>query len=89
MVVGDLVLNKLDEVNRLVESGYALRTLYDMMSGDDLSRGDVSKLEDLVNQLEIHENDVRRLRQNLNLRLRQNFLESYLEELKRRNELIA
>jgi hypothetical protein len=63
--------------------------LYDLMSEDDLSKGNVSKLENLVSKLEMHENEVRRLRQTLNLRLRQIVLESYLEELKKRSERIA
>jgi hypothetical protein len=56
-------MNSLDDVKRLVASGYALKTLYDLMSDGVLSSGNVSKLEDVVNQLEIHEAEVRRLRQ--------------------------
>ena len=89
MVVGNTWVNSLGEIKRLAESGYALQTLYDLMSEDDLSKGNVSKLENLVSKLEMHENEVRRLRQTLNLRLRQIVLESYLEELKKRSERIA
>jgi hypothetical protein len=89
MLVGDLVLNSLESIKRLVESGYALQTLYDLMSENNLSSGSVTELEDVVNLLEIHECEVRRLRQSLSLRLRQYALESYLEELKQRAELIC
>jgi hypothetical protein len=89
MLVGDLVLNSLDSIKKLVESGYALQTLYDLMSEHNLSSGSVAELEDVVNRLEIHESEVRSLRQSLSLRLRQYALESYLDGLKKRTELIV
>lgn len=71
-----MLLNGVNDVKRLVESGYALQTLYKLMSQGDISSGNVAKLETVVNQLEIHENEVRRYRQTLSLRPRQYFLES-------------
>ncbi|TFH16818.1 hypothetical protein E4H04_06005 [Candidatus Bathyarchaeota archaeon] len=49
----------------------------------------VSKLEGVIGLLEIHEAEARRLRQNLNLRLRQHMLESYLEDLKKREATLT
>lgn len=86
---GDLCLNGLGEVKRLIESGYALQDLYDLMSVDDLSPSDFSKLEDLVSQLEMHESEVRRVRQTLSLRLRKRVFESYKEGLKKRTERVV
>jgi hypothetical protein len=82
-----MMFNNLDELDDLLRSGYALRTLYDVVSEESLSVVNVSKLEDVVTQLEIHEAEVRRLRQSLSLRLRQHMLESYLENLKKRSHL--
>jgi hypothetical protein len=82
------VLNSLEEVKKLVESGYALQALYDLIVLNDLSPSNSSTMQNVVNQLEIHENEVRRLRQNLSLRLRQQFFEEYKEGLKKRYERI-
>ena len=79
-----MVLNSLDEVKRLVESGYALQALHDLMSEGTFSGDDASKLEDVVNRLEILESEVRRLRQSLSLRLRQRGFEKYIEYLKQK-----
>ena len=89
LAVGDWVLNSVDELNLIVQARYAMKTLYDLMSEDDLSTDNVSELEDVVNQLEMHENEVRRLRQSLSLRLRQQVIESYLEGPMKHTELIA
>jgi len=77
------VLNSLNEVDKLLQAGNALQTLYDLIPGES-SVENVSKLEDIVGLLEIHEAEVRRLRQSLSLRLRQHALETYLESLRRR-----
>jgi hypothetical protein len=87
--MSDLWSNGLDEVKRLIKSGYALKTLYDLMAVDDLSPNNFSTLEDVVNQLEIHESEVREVRQSLSLRLRQEFLEAYKEGLKTCTERIV
>ena len=75
-----MVMNSLEEINELVLVDYAVKTLFDVMSEMDVSTENVSEFENVVNLLEMHEAEVRRLRQCLNLRLRQHVLKSYLED---------
>jgi len=62
------MLNSLDEINELMILDYAVKTLSDVMSEMDVSTENVSELENVVNLLEMHEAEVRRLRQSLSLR---------------------
>lgn len=82
-------MNSLDEVNKLIRAGYALNALYDSVSDEDSSIENYSELENIIGLLEIHENEVRRLRQNLCLRVRQHMLGSYLEKLKKRADALT
>ncbi len=79
-----MIFSNLDEIDDLLRSGYALRTLYDVVSEENPTNLNDSKLEGVIGLLEVHEAEVRRIRQNLSLRLRQHLLESYLEDLKKR-----
>ena len=79
-----MIFSYLDELDNLLRSGYALRTLYNAVSEENQTNLSVSRLEGVIALLEIHEAEVRRLRKNLSLRLRQHMLESYLEDLKKR-----
>ena len=62
----------------LMRSGYALRTLYGLESEGNPPIVNVSELEGIIDLLEIHEAEVRNLRQTLALSLLQHDLESYL-----------
>ena len=78
------IFSNLIELNNLIRSGYALRTLYHIESEENPPIVNISELEDIIGLLEIHEAEVRRLRQNLSLHLCQHELESFLEKLKQR-----
>ena len=79
------IFSYLNELNNLMRSGYALRTLYGLESEGNPPIVNVSELEGIIGLLEIHEAEVRRLRQNLSLHLRQHERESYLQNLKKRS----
>ena len=78
------IFSNLTELNNLIRSGYALRTLYVLESEGNPPIVNISEFEGIIGLLEIHEAEVRRLRQNLSLHLRQHELKSYLEKLKQR-----
>ncbi len=82
-MVGELVMSCLETVNKIVREGYALKTLSELMSEEDDKVRNISELENIVNLLEIHEAEVRMIRQNLKLRLRNCVLESYLDDKKK------
>ena len=78
----------MSEVNKRVEhllgSKCPIKTLSDLIRETQVSEETRTELEDVVSMLEIHENELRNLRQSLNLRLRQFNLSYYKEYLIRR-----
>ncbi|MCJ7731841.1 hypothetical protein MUP51_05945 [Candidatus Bathyarchaeota archaeon] len=72
------------QVERLLSSDCPVRVLSELMSEIRVSAENRSELEDIENILEIHENEIRRLRQSLSLRLRQYSFEYYSEYLKKK-----
>ncbi|TFH17601.1 hypothetical protein E4H04_04700 [Candidatus Bathyarchaeota archaeon] len=72
------------QVERLLSSECPVKVLSELMSEIRVSAENRSELEDIENMLEIHENEIRSLRQNLSLRLRQYSFEYYSEYLKKK-----
>ena len=71
-------------VERLLGSDCPVKTLSDLLSGMDVSAENVSELENIVNLLEMHEDEIRRLRQSVSLHIRQYVLASYSDGLRRK-----
>jgi len=71
-------------VERLLGEGCPLKTLSDLLLGADVSAENISELENIVNLLEMHEEEIRRLRQSISLRARQYILASHTEYLKKK-----
>jgi hypothetical protein len=72
-------------VERLLGEGCPLKTLSDLLLGTDVSAENISELENIVNLLEMHEEEIRRLRQSISLRARQYILASYSEKIRNRS----
>ena len=71
-------------VERLLGEGCPLKTLSDLLSDMDVSAENISELEKVVNLLEMHEEEIRRLRQSVSLQTRQYVLASYSEHLRKK-----
>jgi len=78
-----MMFSNLDDLDNLLRSSYALQTLYIVVSEEIPPIVNVSKLEEVIGILETHEADIRRLRQNLSLRLRKRVFETYLNDMKK------
>ena len=76
----------MDDINAVVErllgAGCPLNTLSELLSDMDVSAENISELENIVNVLEMHENEIRRLRQSISIHTRQYVLASYSEHLR-------
>lgn len=72
------------QVEHLLSSKCPVTTLSELMSEINVSAENRAELEDIVSMLEIHENEIRTLRQSLNLRLRQYSLEHYSDYLRKK-----
>ncbi len=72
------------QVELLRSSKCPVRTLSELLSVIPVSAENRAELEDVVSILEIHENEIRSLRQSLSLHLRQYSLEYYSECLKKK-----
>ena len=68
-------------VERLLGAGGPLKTLSDLLSDMDVSAENISELENIIDILEMHEEEIRRLRQSISLCTRQYVLASYSEQL--------
>lgn len=74
------VMNRIKKhVEHLLSSKCPLSTISEHLSEVKVSVENRAELEDIVSMLEIHENDIRSLRQSLSLRIRQYKLEYYSE----------
>ena len=73
------------QIKRLLSNDCPVKTLSTILSDLTVSAENCSEIEDLVSTLEIHENELRQLRQSLTLRLRQYSIEYYFEYLKKKN----
>jgi len=71
-------------VERLLGTDCTVKTLSDMLSGMDASAENISELEKVVNLLEMHEEEIRRLRQSISLHTRQYVLASYSKHLRKK-----
>jgi len=71
-------------VERLLGEGCPLKTLSDLLSGTVVSAKNISELENIVNLLEMHEEEIRRLRQSISLRARHYILASHTEHLRKK-----
>jgi hypothetical protein len=68
----------MDDINVVVERAR------DLLLGMDVSAENISEWENIVNLLEMHEEEIRRLRHSINLRIREYVLESYAEPLRKK-----
>ena len=71
-------------VERLLSADCPVKLLSDLLSGLDVSAENVSELENIVTLLEMHEDEIRRLRQGVSLRIREYVLASYSDGLRRK-----
>ena len=71
-------------VEHLLSADCPVKTLSDMLSGMDVSAENISELDKVVNLLEMHEEEIRRLRQSISLQTRQYVLASYSKHLRKR-----
>ena len=71
-----------EQVQRLLGQDCPIKLLSALIEDQKVSGENHSDLEDLVSVLEIHENEIRRLRQSLNIRLRQYKYSYYIEYMK-------
>jgi hypothetical protein len=71
-------------VERLLGADCPVKMLSDLLSGMDVSAENASELENIVNLLEMHEDEIRRLRQSVSLHIRQYVLASYSEGLRKK-----
>ena len=69
-------------VERLLGAGCPLKTMSELLSDMDVSAENISELENIVNVLEMHENEIRRLRQSISIYTRKYLLASYSEHLR-------
>jgi len=67
----------------LLSADCPVKTLSDLLSGMDVSAENVSELENIVNLLEMYEDEIRRLRQAISVRIREIVLGSYSEGLRK------
>lgn len=58
--------------------------LSDLLSGTAVSAENISELENIINVLEMHEEEIRRLRQRVSIHTRRYVLASYSEDIKNR-----
>jgi len=61
-----------------------VKTLSDLLSGMEVSAENISELENVIILLEMHEEEIRRLRQSISLHVRQYVLASYSEGLRKK-----
>ena len=78
----------MEEINAVVEhllgEPCPLKTLSDLLSGTAVSAENISELENIINVLERHEEEIRRLRQRISIHTRQYVHASYSEDIKNR-----
>jgi hypothetical protein len=75
-------MNKFDAlVDRLLGAGCPVKLLSGLLSEMDVSAENVSELKNIVNLLEMHEGEIRRLRQSISIGIRQHTLASYSDAL--------
>ncbi len=77
------VVNK--QVEHLLGSKCPIQTLSDLLGEVNVSAENRAELEDIVSMLEIHEHEIRSLKQSLNLRLRNYSFDYYKEYLIKKN----
>ena len=73
-----------EQVEHMLNQKCPLLTLSELMSMINVSAENRAELEDIVGMLEIHESELRSVRQSLSLRLRQYTLEYYSDFLRSR-----
>jgi len=69
-------------VERLLSEDCPVRLLSNVLSGREITPDNVSELERILNVLEMHEEEMRRLRQSIMLGIRDHYLKSYALELR-------
>ena len=74
------------QIERLLSSNCPVKTLSELLSVMSVTDENRSELENIENMLEIYENEIRSLRQSLNLRLRHYSFECYSEYLKKKTK---
>lgn len=72
------------QVEYLLTLKCPVKTLAELLSEVNVSAENRAELEDVLGMLEVHENELRGIRQKLSLRLRQYTLEYYSEQLRSR-----
>ena len=72
-----------EQVEYMLNQRRPLLTLSELMSEIHVSAENRAELEDVVGMLEIHESELRSVRQSLSLRLRQYTLEYYSDLLRK------
>lgn len=73
-------------VERLLREDCPIRLLSNVLSGREITPDNVSELEKILNVLEMHEEEIRRLRQSIMLGIRDHYLESYALELRNKTK---
>jgi hypothetical protein len=71
-------------VEHLLGEDCPVKTLSDLLSGMEVSAENISELENVIILLEMHEEEIRRLRQSISLHVRQYVLASYSEGLRKK-----
>ena len=71
-------------VELLLSADCPVKQLSGLLSGMDVSAENVSELENIVTLLEMHEDEIRRLRQGVILRIREYVLASYSDGLRKK-----
>ena len=89
LLLSHIDMNTMSDVTKQVEhllgSKNPIKTLTNLLGGLTVSLETKAELENVVNILEIHEHEIRSLRQSLYLRLRQHSLNYHKEYLIKKN----
>ena len=72
-------------LERLLVADNQVQLLSEMLSETNISAENISDFEKIANLLEIYEAEIRRLRQNINLNIREYILTTYAEDLRNKN----